>query len=110
MEITFKNESTEGGIEVAGRRYLESTIDSLNEFMEGAEGLNEYGLSIDRHEEEEYTSYCMSWGGPSEEVRFHDDGLIEYVYLDWFCGIGFNVTDTELFQWLSDELYIEGYK
>lgn len=54
--------------------------------------------SID--EEESYVRFQMSYGGPSDEIRLYPDGTIVYVYLDWFCGIGFNITDEEEVDWL----------
>ena len=35
-----------------------------------------------------YWRYQLSWGGPSDEFRFHDDGRIEYRYHDWWDGAG----------------------
>jgi hypothetical protein len=35
-----------------------------------------------------YWQYQISWGGPSDEFRFHEDGSIEYRYHDWFDGAG----------------------
>jgi hypothetical protein len=60
---------------------------------------NEYGLCFDyvelgtfNDQEEDYFRYQFSWGGPSEELRFYEDGTIVFVYLDWFSGVGFDVT------------------
>ena len=72
----------------------------------------EYGLSFDfigELEEDEdgeiqwkddecYYRFQISYGGPTEEVRFHHDGTIEFVYLNWFCGCGIDVTQDEVFQ------------
>jgi hypothetical protein len=33
-----------------------------------------------------YYQYQLSWGGPSDEIRFFPDGRIEYWYLDWGDG------------------------
>jgi len=67
------------------------------------ERFNQYGLSFDYVElnkdtEQDYFRYQLSYGGPSDEIRFYDNGAIEYVYLDWFCGIGFNVTNDGVFK------------
>jgi hypothetical protein len=67
----------------------------------------EYGLSfdyveLDKDTERDYFKYLLSYGGPSEEIRFYDNGDIEYVYLDWFCGVGFNVTNDGVFKLVRD--------
>jgi len=69
----------------------------------------DYGLAFDYVElgtfgdqTEDYFRFQLSWGGPSDEVRFYDDGTIEYVYLDWFSGVGFNVSREKGFQWLAN--------
>jgi hypothetical protein len=71
------------------------------------ERFNEYGLSfdyveLDKDVEHDYFRYQLSYGGPSDEIRFYDNGAIEYVYLDWFCGVGFNVTNDEVFKQLRE--------
>lgn len=72
------------------------------------ERFHNYGLSfeyVERDEEndkEPYFRYLLSYGGPSDEVRFYQDGFIEYVYLDWFCGVGFDVSHDEVFQSLRE--------
>lgn len=54
---------------------------------------SEYGLSFDYHEsdtdEPGYFSYLLSWGGPSEEIRFYVDYAghmhrAAFVFKDWF--------------------------
>ena len=71
------------------------------------ERFDEYGLSfdyieLDKDTERDYFKYLLSYGGPSEEIRFYDDGAIEYVFLDWFCGVGFNVTNDGVFKQVRD--------
>jgi len=70
---------------------------------------HEYGLSFDYVElgtfydqTEDYFRFQFSWGGPSEEVRFYEDGTIIFVYLDWFSGVGFDVSYEDEFVWLCD--------
>ena len=72
--------------------------DALRKFREAGDLYN-YGLSYDycelgtfNDQKEDYFRFQLSWGGPSDEIRFYEDGTIEYVYLDWFCGVGFDVT------------------
>lgn len=61
-----------------------------------------YGLCFDYvesdEETEDYFRYQFSWGGPSDELRIYENGSLEYVYLDWFVGVGFNVTKDETMQ------------
>lgn len=67
----------------------------------------DYALCIDfveDDEDENYFRYQMSWGGPSDEIRFYENGQIEYVFLDWFVGVGFDISDEESAIWLRDWL------
>lgn len=71
------------------------------------ERFNEYGLSFDYIEldkdiEQDYFSFQLSYGGPSDEIRFYDNGAIAYVYMDWFYGVGLNITRDEVFKQLRD--------
>ena len=76
----------------------------------GTVSLCEYGLCfgfVDADEESDgYYRFQISWGGPSEEVRFYHNGSIEFVYLDWYVGVGFNVnfhpTFGRLLEWFQD--------
>ena len=65
----------------------------------------EYGLCFDFVEATDtnngYYRYQISWGGPSDEIRFHPDGQIEYVFLDWFVGVGFDVSNDDTFKQLK---------
>lgn len=74
----------------------------------------DYGLSIDyvtepaENDVESYLRYQLSCGGPSEEIRFYYSPggskpyRVEFVFLDWFCGIGFDVTGEDWVEWLND--------
>ena len=109
-EITFKNAVSEKQ-EQEARRILESVAEdfeiySMNPevFAEGDDEqppFHEYGLSFEANDG--YKTLLIAWGGPSYEVRFHDDGTIEFVYLDWFVGIGFDVTEWPQFQWVKEQ-------
>jgi len=73
------------------------------------ERFDQYGLSfdyveLDKDTERDYFRYQLSCGGPLEEIRFYDNGAIEYVFLDWFCGVGFNVTNDGVFKQIQDYL------
>jgi len=83
-------------------RELINKSDDLSSFFD-------YGLCFDYVEfgtfddqEEDYFRYQLSYGGPSDEFRFYEDGTIIYVYLDWFSGVGFDVTHEDFAIWLND--------
>lgn len=68
-----------------------------------SERLNEYPLCVDYFipegdKPEGFIRYQISWGGPSEELRFYfSQGAtqpyrVEFVFLDWGVGVGFDVT------------------
>ena len=59
--------------------------------LEDGTQLGDYALSWDYVEPDTfedqpngYYRYQISWGGPSEEIRYHDDGIVEFWFLDWF--------------------------
>lgn len=74
----------------------------------------EYGLSFDyvpagtfNGQRQGFWRYQLSWGGPSDEIRFYGDpeGKIyraEYRFHDWFDGAGRTVTDEPCISWLID--------
>jgi hypothetical protein len=86
---------------------VEDLFDSIGSF-------HNYGLSIDYQQPEGrrrgYLRYQLSWGGPSDEVRFYFSGdgsrgqadKIEYVFMDWGTGVGFDVSNEDWAQWLWD--------
>jgi hypothetical protein len=52
---------------------------------------HELGLSFEAREDDEtgevsHYDFLLSWGGPSDFVRFHRDGAITYHFQDWFDG------------------------
>ena len=68
----------------------------------------EYGLSFDYVEPDSFTCqpigyyrYQLSWGGPSDELRFHHDGQITYHFMDWFDGAERDVTHCDWAEWLQ---------
>ena len=84
---------------------------------------NEYGLCFDYvapytfdRQEEAYYRYLLSYGGPSEEIRFYvsqpsestECYRIEFWYLNWFDGASVDITkhDTArtLWEWFQDVL------
>lgn len=75
-------------------------VNMINEKL--SQQFSNYGLSFDRMENDQgtYYRYQIFWGGPSAEIRFHYNitkygykvFFIEFVYMNWFCGIGFDIT------------------
>lgn len=66
----------------------------------------EPGTFQDQHEG--YFRYQISWGGPSDEIRFYVnlDGTChraEYWFLDWFDGASINVTNDEVARALFED-------
>ena len=79
------------------RVMLDAYYDPHNDddYTEDGENIYEFGLSFDYVEPNTFDEqpdgfwrYQLSWGGPSDEFRFHDDGRIEYRYHDWWDGAG----------------------
>lgn len=78
--------------------------DDIREFFR--DRFSEYGLcydyvELDDNHDQDYFRYQISYGGPSTEVRFYDNGAVEFVYLDWFVGVGFDVKREDCFQALA---------
>ena len=101
--------------------HLESRADDFLGFIDGMssddddireETLGEfsnYGLCLDFVEpftfddqDEGYLRYQLSWGGPSDELRFYDN-RVEYWFLDWFDGASRDVSHLEWVKWLRDD-------
>lgn len=75
----------------------------------------DYGLAVDyvapgtfERQRAGYLRYQLSYGGPSEEVRFYftqgarECYKIEFVYLNWGTGVGFEVTGEAWAKWLFE--------
>jgi len=102
LESTSLNTDTEENLKEAERLYSEHG------------NFYEYGLAIDYvtpgtfNNRAGYLRYLLSYGGPSEEIRFYftpnarEAYKIEFVYLQWGTGVGFNVTGEDWAQWLFD--------
>ena len=100
-----------------GIEHLNSYAEDFRSFMncEDLEDCGEelgsfydYGLGFDYVElgtfddmTEDYFRYQLCWGGPSAEVRFHEDWT-EFVFMDWFTGVGFDVSGKDWAIWLRD--------
>jgi len=79
-------------------------------------GFNDYGLSIDYvepetfdNQDEGYLRFQLSWGGPSDEIRFYNN-YIEYAFMDWFDGATKDVTNILVIQDLNNLFVDMGYK
>lgn len=79
-----------------------------SDFFDSVGDFFDYGLSFDfvdagtfDDQTEGYYRFQLSWGGSSDEIRFYHDGRIEYVYLDWGVGVGFDVSYQDWAQWLK---------
>ena len=88
-------------------RFMHGSDDDLEEFYQ-------YGLDFSFVEPETfknqhigYYRYQLSWGGPSDEIRFYRCGKIEYWYMDWFDGACKIITDKDWALWLQDMFMIE---
>lgn len=114
------------------REHKDSRFDDLRRLWEAEQAgnedgvedlgtLNEYGLCFDcvapgtfRDDNEGYWRYQISWGGPSDEIRFYASGphdppyRIEYWFLDWWDGHGRAVRGadlalaTDLWDWFKE--------
>lgn len=128
MRTTFINQNSENNIVEEGKKHLLSRSKTFKGFMEfGTDSEQDklskkakrffedegdfckYGLSfgfVDAgtfdDQKEGYYRYQLSWGGPSEEIRFYQDGSIIFVYLDWFSGVGFDVSGEDWAIWLKN--------
>ena len=90
---------------------LKAFMELDNEETSGEWEIGYYGLSWDYVEPDTfedqpngYYRYQISWGGPSEEIRYHDDGIVEFWFLDWFDGACVQLTgdDLAVALWVAD--------
>ena len=113
MKTTFLNGDKE--LKKRGLKYWNFRLNDLTKFMNDPEysdpdigNFYDYGLSIDYvapgtfDNRRGYLRYQFSWGGSSDEIRFYNQNRIEYVFLDWFVGVGFDITNTDVAQWLYE--------
>ena len=95
--------------------HLESRAEDFTRFMHGdlehEEEFNEYGLDFDLVEADTfndqpkpYYRFQLSWGGPSDEIRFYKDGTIQYWFLDWFDGASKDITGLDWVDFLEEDL------
>lgn len=107
-----KNESCKERID----KHLKSREEDFLKFMdkyddETREEFYHYGLSFDFVNEsnvtcdgtkESYYRYQLSWGGPSDEIRFYKN-RVDYVFMDWFDYADKNITQKDWVQWLVSD-------
>ena len=67
----------------------------------------EYGLDVSmvsmgtfQDQKEPYLRYQLSWGGPSEEINFYQNGRVEFVFKDWFDYAVKEVSHLDWVEWL----------
>lgn len=95
------------------KSYLESFFNAMDFFMENDwdtysddyGDFNSYGLSFEFNEvtdSPDFWSYLITWGGPSFEIRYFADGTVVAAYLDWFTGIGYDITDTDAARFIKE--------
>jgi len=74
---------------------------------------HQHGLSLEWTEGDEgengYLRYLLSWGGPSDELRFYKDGTVKYWFMDWFDGANRDVSRQDWAVWLFDLFNEIGY-
>ena len=86
---------------------LESRAEDFIEMWDTEEwydSLIEYGLALDRvtpDDDGPYIRFQLSWGGPSEEIRFYNH-KIEFVYMDWFDSAKRDISNVEWAQRLKE--------
>ena len=105
--------------ETCADRITESIIsrgEDFKRFMnaedeETQEEFYNYGLCVDmvsvgtfRDQNEPYLRYQISYGGPSEELRFYQNGTVEFWFLDWYDGAHKIITSLDWVQWLIQHL------
>ena len=105
--------------ETCADRITESIISRGEDFKRFMNSENEetqeefynYGLCIDmvnigtfRDQTEPYLRYQISYGGPSEELRFYQNGTVEFWFLDWYDGAHKIITSMDWVQWLKEYL------
>lgn len=77
--------------------------DNDDDITEDGDSIYEYGHAFNyvgpntwEDQPDGYWRYQLSYGGPSEEFRYHDYGEIEFRYHDWFDGAGIVLTGSDL--------------
>ena len=99
---------------------LNDRLKELEEFSKDGfsieSGFFDYGLSVDyidpytfENQEEGYLRFQLSWGGPSDEIRFYKNH-VEYAFLDWFDGAIEDITNKPVIKELKCLFSELGYK
>ena len=85
------------------------SADDLEDVSEDLGSFYNYGLCFDfvepntfNDQKEGYYRYQLSWGGPSDEILFYQDGTIEYWFKDWFDGAKMDITSKDWAIWVKE--------
>lgn len=70
---------------------------------------NMYSFDDDEDDASPFFKLQLSWGGPSDEIRFYVDSecnvtRVAYHYMDWFDGASIDVTSVPEVKYLISEL------
>lgn len=109
------------------REDLETYMDDSDVYDNGNEDLppfNEYGLAFDyvtpgtfKDQQRGYWRFQISYGGPSEEIRYWGDCIddyrctcdrAEFWLLDWWDGASVDVTRDEVARWAWEQFVETG--
>ena len=109
-ELTCE-ERIEDAINSRGEDFL-NFFDGINKGCEETiEEYYNYGLSVDmvsmgtfRGQKEPYLRYQLSFGGPSEEINFYQNGRVEFVFKDWFDYAVRKISHLDWVDWLRDNM------
>lgn len=109
----FDQESAAEYRDDSGELDIEALLNDNNDIYEELrEAFHEYGLSFEwvdgNAENPGYWRYLLSYGGPSEEIRFYGDAArnvykIEFWLLDWFDGAPRDITQGARAQALAED-------
>lgn len=100
-EIRSRNENPRTEMSFGEMREALRMYEEISNFNNYGLGFGFVDAGTFNDQKEGYYRYQLSWGGPSDEIRFYQDGTVEYVFMDWFCGVGFDVTGEDWAEWLK---------
>ena len=120
-KTTFVNKGNDDDLIKNATRYLDLYRSDIKNYL--VDDFDEdflpdiLGLDVcykdDEMTEFDYVRIQFAFGGPSVELRVRYDQYqntsIEFVFLDWFCGVGFDVTHDKYFDAYVDYQAIYEY-
>ena len=84
-------------------RFMNAEDDeTIEEFFQYGLEVSMVSMGTFKNMEEPYLRYLLSWGGPSEEINFYQNGRIEFVFKDWFDYAAIEVSHLEWAEWLRN--------